>query len=328
MPRRQCLRSAAGLGAGILLAPPWAWAAAGSARCWDQRRLVGFGTTLSLTVGADTAQQVDRALDAGVADIRRIEALMSLFRSDSALQQLNAQRQWARPDPWLLDVLQRARQISQRSQGAFDVTVQPLWTVWQQAQAAQQVPEPQQLADALQRVGWQHVLLAPERIALARSGMALTLNGIAQGYAADRVRQRWQHMGVRHALIDCGEWTALGQDAQGRGWQLGIADPRDAQRMIRRVAASGLSVATSADSQTYFTPDRRNHHILNPHTGRSPTGLASVTVVAEQATLADALTKVLFMAASPEQALQQARRWGVLALAVGKDGRWRASPGL
>jgi thiamine biosynthesis lipoprotein len=157
--------------------------------------------------------------------------------------------------------------------------------------------------------------------------MGITLNGIAQGYAADRVCETLRQAGIAHALINTGEWSSLGQSAHGADWSLGVADPRHAQTLLGRLSLRGRCVATSADELCAFSEDRRHHHIFDPRTGYSPTDLASVTVAASSCLQADALTKVLFVAGY-ERALAVAKSWQVDALVVHKSGRWQASPGL
>ena len=152
-------------------------------------------------------------------------------------------------------------------------------------------------------------------------------NGIAQGYAADRVRGVLAQHGIRHALVDAGEFAPLGANPQQRPWTLGIANPRAEAALLAQLTADGRCIATSADSETTFSADRLHHHIFDPHTGYSPRALAAVTVVAASGALADALTKVMFVA-GPQQLPALARQWGVDALWVDKRGRWQATPGL
>jgi thiamine biosynthesis lipoprotein len=323
--RRQWLRCALGLGAGLAAGAPTA--AAGLQ--WKERALLGFGTTLWLRAAHEDAGRADAALDAVVALLRHLEAQLSLFDPGSALCRLNRDGVLHRPDPALVDLLQQAQAVSARSQGAFDVTVQPLWAAWQQAAAAGRLPTPAELATARARVDWRAVQVQPQRIRLARPGMAVTLNGIAQGYAADQARGLLQRHGIRHALLDTGEWAPLGQAPDGLPWQLGLADPRDGARLLRMLQAGGRAIAVSTDVQLRFGPDpsdSRHHHILDPRSGRSPPHLAAVVVAAPHATLADALTKVLFMG-PPARALAQARRWGVDVVVVDKAGRLQASAG-
>ena len=294
---------------------------------WRDRALVALGTVLSLRVAHGDGAHAERALDAAVATLRHIESQMSLFLPDSALRCLNRQGHLDHPDPDLLQVLQLAQQVSQRSAGSFDVTVQPLWEAFESAQRNGGLPTENAVADARRLVDWRQLTVTPERLHLEVPGMGVTLNGIAQGYAADRVRSTLQEHGIQHALINTGEWASLGRPNPNRSWVLGIANPRDEHAILARLAMQGRCVATSADNQTHFSADRRHHHIFDPHTGYSPPELAGVTVVAASCALADALTKVMFVAGF-ERSLKLAPEWGVDVLVVDKLGRWAASPGL
>jgi FAD:protein FMN transferase len=282
---------------------------------------------LSLRVGHADSGLAERALDAAVETIRHVETQMSLFRSDSALSRLNREGVLLRPHPDLVQVLQLAQSVSARSQGAFDVTVQPLWTAFEQAASRQALPSPEAVKAARAAVGWQHLTVSHDAIRLGRPGMGVTLNGIAQGFAADLVRTHFQASGVQHALVNAGEWTALGQPDTARPWLLGLQDPRDAQALIARLALDGRSIAVSADNECSFSADRVHHHIFDPHTGYSPADLACVAVAAPSCALADALTKVMFVAGR-EDALRLAQEWGVDVLVVDKQGHWQATAGL
>jgi FAD:protein FMN transferase len=330
MKRRNFLRSS--LGAGTVGLAASAGLLAGDARGadplqWRERTLLGFGTVLSLRVGHADSNLAERALDAAVETIRHVETQMSLFRSDSALSRLNREGVLWRPHPDLVQVLQLAQSVSARSQGAFDVTVQPLWKAFEQAASRQALPSPEAVKTARAAVGWQHLTVSHDAIRLGRPGMCVTLNGIAQGFAADLVRTRWQAQGVAHALVNAGEWTALGQPDTERPWLLGLQDPRDTQALIARLALDGRSLAVSADNECSFSADHVHHHIFDPRTGYSPAELSCVAVAAPSCALADALTKVMFVAGR-DGALRLAREWGVDVLVVDKQGHWQATPGL
>jgi thiamine biosynthesis lipoprotein len=290
---------------------------------WRERALIGFGTTLWLRAAHEDAGRVDRALDEAVRTLRHIEAQMSLFRTDSALVRLNRNGHLPDPDPDLLQVLHLARRVAERSQGAFDITVQPLWALWQRAHAEGRRPSPGELAAARARVDWRGVSATKAEVRLARPGMALTLNGVAQGHAAGRVREVLRRHGIAHALLDTGEWAPMGQSPQGGPWQLGLADPRHGAHVLATLQADGRALAVSSDAHLRFGTDPADdleHHILDPRTGHSPRHLSTVAVLADSPALADALTKVMFMGTA-EQALAQARAWRVGVIAVDKQGR-------
>lgn len=323
MKRRNFLRASLGAGAAGWLV---AGAAAGALQ-WRDRTLLGFGTVLTLRVAHTDSRQAERALDAAVETIRHVEAQMSLFSKGSALSRLNREGVLLRPHPDLVSILQLAQSVSARSQGAFDVTVQPLWTAFEEAAGRKALPSPEAVTAARAAVGWQHLAVSEDVIRLGRPGMGVTLNGIAQGFAADLVRTRLQAFGVEHALVNAGEWTALGHSGHDSPWLLGLQDPRDAQALIARLALDGRGIAVSADNESSFSADRRHHHIFNPRTGYSPAELSCVAVAAPSCALADALTKVMFVAGR-EGALRLAREWKVDVLVVDKQGHWQATPGL
>lgn len=327
MKRRNFLHAAWGLGATAGWAAGSWWQHLPAATHWRERQLIGFGTTLSLQVAHDTGTLAEQALDEAIATVRHVEALMSLFKADSALSRLNRDGVLHDPHPDLVQVLMIAQDVSRRSGGAFDVTVQPLWEVFDQASRRQALPTDAQLVSARSAVGWQKLTVQPELIRLEHAGMGVTLNGIAQGFAADLVKSRLQAMGVRHALINTGEWAHLGQSTQSQPWVLGVANPRDESNLLARVVLDGRSLATSADNACHFSQDKLHHHIFNPHTGDSPPELAGVSVAASSCVMADALTKVMFVAGAT-QALRLAPQWDVDVLVVKKDGSWQASPGL
>ncbi|HEY9094409.1 MAG TPA: FAD:protein FMN transferase [Hydrogenophaga sp.] len=299
----------------------------GGALVWQQRALLGLGTTLTLRAAHADAAQAERALDAAVQAIRQVEAAMNLHRDDSELVRLNRQGFLDNPSNELLTVLNTAQYVSRRSGGLFDLSVQPLWSLYDQARQEGRLPTSAEIVAARPRVGWRGLQISPQRIELRRPGMALTCNGIAQGRATDAARQALQYHGVSNALINAGEFTSLGHNAQGQAWTLGIEDPRDESRLLTALHNDGRSVATSADNRSRFSADHRHHHIFDPTTGDSPPALSSVTVLAPSAMLADALTKVMFVA-GPRRIAALARLWQVDVLWVDKQGLWQATPGL
>ncbi|MEY2687291.1 MAG: hypothetical protein RL375_1489 [Pseudomonadota bacterium] len=330
LPRRSVI--AAGLGSGLVAAGLLSPAAAapstgGAGSVWRTRALLALGTTARLRAAHADAAQAERALDAAAAAILAVDASMSLFREASEVTRLNRSGRLASPSVHLLTVLREARHVATRSGGAFDVTVQPLWQAHDRARQAGRGASPAELSAAQALVGWQGLHVARGQVSFARPGMAISLNGIAQGYAADAALAALRAHGVNDALVDAGEFGASGHNEQGRPWTLGIEDPHDETRLVTALQLDGRALATSADNRGSFTADRRHHHIIDPATGLSPATLSSVTVLARSAMRADALTKVMFMA-GPDAITALARQWNVDVLWVDKQGRWGATPGL
>lgn len=319
MKRRNFIQASLGLGIW-----PMAVTAQHQAMIWRDITFTGLGTVLTLRAAHVDAKALDFALQRARKVIERIEDEMSLFRPDSALSRFNASGVLIRPSADLLKILRISQYLAKRSHGAFDVTVQPLWQLYAQAQKEGRLPAADEVDQARKKVGWQRLLVTADRLAFAQPDMGVSLNGIAQGYAADQVRASLVRDGVAHALINTGEWAAIGLAEGKRPWMLGIADPHRADHWLTRVTMQGWSLATSADDQCMFSADRKHHHIFDPHTGYSPYDIASVSVAAPTCTVADALTKVLFVGGY-DRAMHLAKAWGVLALVVHKNGNWIAS---
>lgn len=273
---------------------------------------LALGTTVSLTLVADGADRFEPAFRDAFAAIRAVEAAGSLFRPESALSRLNRDGRLDAPDPLLLTMLRFALTLAERSGGAFDPTVQPLWTLWSEATAKGERPGPTARADAVVRVGWRHVRVEDAGIRFDQPGMGLTLNGLIQGFAADRVMAALKAHGIADAFVDTGEFGASGTHADGTPWRLGIA-AHGAEAMADVIAPFAGFAATSGDDATVFSPDQRDHHIFDPTTGLSPTLYSRVTVTAPSGLLADGLSTAAFVMGEPAAAALMQRYIGCSA---------------
>lgn len=333
MQRRQYLRWSLGMAGGLISGRLMAQTPdptdmnSHSPLIWRERLLVGFGTSLWIKAGHHNADQLEAALTTAVQIIRSVESEMSLFDPDSALSRLNRTGVLHQPGASLRAVLNFSAQVSQRSGGAFDASMQPLWRVWSEAAKAGSLPSHRLLQRAQQRVNWRAVEVTASQVRLNQPGMQLSLNGIAQGYASDLVRASLQAHGIRHALIDTGETSLLGEGPDARPWTFDIESAAMAARTAGTqntppvLISDGRAMATSSDAHTVFSPDHRHHHILNPTSGYSPQYWSSVTVIADRCVMADALTKVFFML-PPARVQSAARYWGVDVVLQDKQGRW------
>lgn len=225
-----------------------------------------------------------------VAEARRLEAIFSLYRDDTALSELNRSGVLVAPPAELVHLLGLCDDIWRMTDGAFDPTVQPLWRCYADHFAADNAdpagPPPESLAAATGLVGWSKVRVGRDRITLAQRGMGLTLNGIAQGYITDRVVDLLRQEGIASSLVDMGEIRTLGQRPDGRAWQTAI-ETTTAQRPT--LGLVDKAVATTAADGFRFDPGGRCNHLFNPATGHCANPRASTTVVAPTAAVADAL---------------------------------------
>jgi thiamine biosynthesis lipoprotein len=293
-----------------------------------ERTSWALGADVSITTLHEDALDAERAIDDAFAELERIEEAMSLYRPQSQICRLNRDGVLENPDPYLVTVLRAAAETSERSGGAFDATVQPLWSLYSEARASGALPSPEAIRAAARRVDWRNVDVTEQRIRFRADGMAITLNGIAQGFAADRVQAALQARGIRHALVNTGEFGSLGRRADGTPWTVGIQHPRRPDAYVALAALEGRFLSTSGDYATSFSDDFRHHHIFDPRTGLSPTEFSSVTVLARSGMEADALTKVLFVQ-GPGRGLDHVRAVpGADALCCLKDGRMLSTDGF
>lgn len=180
--------------------------------------------------------------------------------------------------------------------------------------------------EAAARVGWSGVDAGATGVRLRKAGAAITLNGLAQGYAADLAMSAVRAHGIDNALLDTGEFAAHGCNRERQPWSLGVIDPRDDGALAAVLRIDGRCVATSGDYASTFTADFIDHHIFDPATGMSPRELASVTVLAPSALLADGLsTAFMVMGARKAHALA-ARLPGVDLMTINKRGVIWKSP--
>ncbi len=267
LTRRRFIAIAAALGPGMALAQE-------PALHVETGLALGAKVTLRLQ-----HPEAPRLAALAMAELRRLEQVFSLYQPDSALVRLNRDGRLPEPPFELLECLAIAGAVHTASAGRFDPTVQPLWRA---EAASRETGAPLSDADratARALVGWASIRLEPEAITL-RPGMALTLNGIAQGYIADRVAALLAGHGLSRALIDTGEMVALPEG----DWPVQL-------EAGGTLALRNQALATSAPLGMTFGGDGVSSHILDPRSGRpvlSP--WRAVSISAPSAALADALS--------------------------------------
>ncbi len=222
-------------------------------------------------------------------EIARLERIFSLYRPDSAISRLNRDGALNAPPGELLQVCTLSSTLHRATGGAFDPTIQPLWHLAANAAAKGEHPSGADIAKARALVGWAHIRYDPARIAFERPGMAVTFNGIAQGFITDRIADKLRSFGLTDVLIDIGEVRAWGAAPDGTPWRVGITTPQGAC-CADRITLSDRALATSATLGTVMDAAGNQGHIFNP-TGGDPLAAArQVSVSAPRADLADGLS--------------------------------------
>lgn len=273
LTRRRFLSISAAFGLVAASAP------AGAVTRWRGRAL-GAETSMVLT-GLDEAQArvVFHAVE---QELTRLENIFSLYRRGSDIVRLNVTGHLPVPSPEMLDLLSLCAGLHRASDGAFDPTVQPVW---------QALASGGDLARARAAVGWEHVRFDTGGVTLTRPGMALTLNGIAQGYITDRIAVLLRGRGLDNVLIDMGEIAAIGPRPDGRDWQAGIAGTD--RRIKHHVALRDRALATSAAYATLLPADGKTGHIIDPTGTTAGPKQTLVSISAPLAAVADGLSTTL-----------------------------------
>ena len=290
-----------------------------------QRPLMGTIWNLEV-VDHGRPEEARRAIDKAYKELERIDALMSEWKPQSPISQVNAAagKHAVEVPEELRDLLVRAKQYGEGSGGAFDVTWHGMASIWHFDDSFT-VPSRAAVEAARRNVDFRAIQIEGNDIFLPRTGMSIGLGGIAKGYAIDRASAALAQAGFKDTLVDGGgDVLASGAREDGGPWRLGIQDPR-AERgtMLGLVRASKGAVVTSGDYERFrMVNGVRYHHIIDPRTGYPANRSMSVTVVAENAERAVVLCKPIFILGG-EEGLAFARAQHVEALIIGADGkRW------
>lgn len=291
-----------------------------------------FGTQYHINVVLKDDQARLKTLAGGIEGVlEKVDASMSTWRDDSELSRFNSlgdQSEWTEISPALYEVLDRSRQISQLTDGAFDVTIGPVVNLWGFGPNAQpeNIPTAEDLSSVLSATGYENLELRADPPAVrANREQYVDLSAIAKGYGVDAVARFLNSEGVSSFLVEIGgEVSAQGRKPGGDVWRLAIEEPVSDQRQVNRVVAlGGGAMATSGDYRNYYESEgRRFSHTIDPEDGRPiDHNLASVTVIADDCMTADALATA-FNVMGPEKAKALATRENIAAYFIvrGNDG--------
>lgn len=271
-----------------------------------RRSRILMGTVVNLTVVADDRNLAESAVDATLERMAFLETRLSRHRADSELALLNRNGRLASAGEDLRNVVELAQQISRTGDGAFDVSILPVLAAYQKAQAAGRgLPTDDAVAAALDCVDHRSIRMEGTQILFDRPGMAITLDGIGKGYVVDEGVAVFRRLGFENVFVEAGgDLVATGSNGPSRPWRIGIRRPRPlVVGQMPAVEACDIAIATSGDYMQAFTPDFKNHHILDPRTGRSPAHSASCTVTAPTAAMADGLA-TLGMVLEPDRVVE------------------------
>ena len=256
-------------------------------------------TYMTLTAYGENAQE---AVEAGIAEIQRLDDLLSTGKDTSEVAQINANGGGVLSED--TDYLvKRALDIYQSTNGAFDISIYPVMQLWGFTTGNFAVPSESDLAAKLALVDAGKIILSEENGQTSISlpeGMEIDLGGIAKGYTSGRVMDVMKSYGIKSAVINLGgNAHVLGNKTDGSQWKVGIQDPEDENGYLGGVSVTDKAIITSGGYERYFVDEDtgvKYHHIIDPKTGYSANnGLISVTIVSADSTLADGLSTSLFV---------------------------------
>ena len=268
----------------------------------EQREMMD--TLVSITLYGSDQQSVDTAMEAAFARMLEVVAIASIHDLEAEAARLNEAGRLADPSPELIEILEAAVRFFDVSQGTFDVTIEPLLSLWRydpnaEPQFWELDPAAQQeaIAEAKRLVGSDRILIGrtPPTIELA-PGMQINLGGIAKGYVVDQGIEALREGGIDHALVDAGgDIAAIGGKPGGGLWEIALRDPGGQADEIVRFRLRDGAVATSGNYMRYYDPEAQVGHIMDPRTGFSAHVASSATVIAPSCTEADALATAVFV---------------------------------
>ncbi len=284
-----------------------------------------MGTVIEISVIPADEEAIKEAFDA----IKKVDELMSTYKPESEVSILNRQGK-NQLSPQTTQIIQEAIKFSEMTEGAFDITCGPLINLWKRAKKEEKIPTLQEIEEAKNLVSYKKIALEGDLVKFGQLGMEIDLGGIAKGWAVDKAIQALRKRKVKAALVNAGgDLYALGRRSLWKKWGVGIQHPRDQEKILTTIEVSNRGVATSGDYRRYFTLEgRRFSHIVDPRTGETVEEVPmSVTVVAPDATTADALATGIFVL-GPEEGMKLIESLpGVEGLIISEGMRMDSSSG-
>ena len=259
----------------------------------ESREIMGTFVTITIYSSVDASDAMEEAFDR-ISDIERI---LTIFDENSQVSYLNKNGYINQPPEELVYVMNKAIEYYHISEGAFDITIQPVLNLWQEGlfNESMEVQE-REIKKALELVGSDKILMQNDRIEFLKEGMQVTFGGIAKGYAVDEAIEVLKEYGVESAVVNAGgDLKSIGRKPDKSYWVIALENPDDKSEKIETIRILDKSVTTSGNYERYFSPDKRIHHIIDPRTGFSANLLISSTIIADKCIDADALSTAAFV---------------------------------
>jgi FAD:protein FMN transferase len=262
-----------------------------------------MGNRFEITVVSDNETEALVSIDDAVAEISRIEKLLTTFNESSQTNLINRHAGIApvKVDKEVFDIIQRSKKISDVTQGSFDITYGSVdKKLWNFDKTMTALPDAETAKKSVHLINYRNVLLDEKKctVFLKEKGMRIGFGGIGKGYAAERAKYILQQKGIESGIVNAaGDLTAWGYQPNGKEWTIGIADPNSAHHPFSYLSITNMAIATSGNYEKFITINgKRYSHTIDPKTGLPVTGIKSVTIMSPNAEIADAMaTPVMIM---------------------------------
>jgi thiamine biosynthesis lipoprotein len=243
----------------------------------------------------------DEAIQLGIREIKRIEALISSWDAKSETSSIN-KNAGAQPviiSEELFNLIERTIKISNLTGGAFDISFNSIQPVWVFDGSTISPPDSLEIAESVKKINFRNIILDRKQhtVFLKEKGMKIGFGAIGKGYAANRAKKIMCDRGIEHGMVNAGgDLIAWGKQEDGASWQVGIADPSKEKEYIAWLGIADMSVVTSGNYEKFVIIEGKKYgHIINPKTGWPVAGIKSVTLVSPDAELSDALATSVFV---------------------------------
>ena len=250
---------------------------------------IALGSPAEITIYHPNQKEAEDILSESHKKLVQLENLFSLYKENSQLSMLNKNGYVKNPHPDMLALINLSKKYAEMTDGAFDVTVQPLWNLYNEAFIkTNKPPLESEIEKTLSLVDWRSISVSKNLINYEKEGMSSTLNGIAQGYITDKISEHLINSDINNTLVQLGEYRGIGDHPDGRPWRLLLSNPEHTDS-IGEIEFTNAAVATSAGLGTPFDLTGKHHHIFDPKNGYNANNYLQVSVTSKTAAEADAL---------------------------------------
>ena len=265
------------------------------------KKIVLMGSDFEITVVENNVEDANYFIDLAIKEISRIESLISSWDKNSQTSLINnsAGIKPVQVDKELFDLIYRSIRISDLTQGAFDISYASMDKLWYFDREMKKLPTSQQIAESVSKVGFQNIVLDEKNrtVFLKLKGMKIGFGAIGKGYAADKAKDILIENNVQSGIINAsGDLTAWGQKPSGDDWMVAVVNPLNKSKVFSWLPIKNSSIVTSGNYEKFFNIGGKSYsHIIDPRTGYPSEGILSVTIISENAELADALATSVFV---------------------------------